>query len=160
MKKLLVVLLGLALTSILTATTARSQSNVWTLDENGPAFLSGTIVGYANGSQKVDPLSGILGWYYPLGPSIPGDLLLFETTNKFSDLLRFDGHGVFFFSERETNEITADLADVFVLPQPFGTNIVSLLEFGPEGKNGALYFPTPGSAHALPSHPNLERPAS
>jgi hypothetical protein len=82
--------------------------------------------------------------HYPLGPSIPGDVLLFENTNTFSDVLRFDGNGVFFFSEREPNELNPDKADVFVLPQPFGSNIVSLIEIGPEGQNGALYFPGPG----------------
>jgi len=147
MKKLIVVLLGLALTSTIAVTTARGQANgpLWTLDENGPALLNGgPIVGYANGSYKLDPASGITGWYYPLGPSVPGDLLLFENTNTFSDLLRFDGNGVFFFSDREATDLNPDKADVFVMPQPFGSNIVSLLEIGPEGNNGALYFPSPG----------------
>src|SRR5215475_10386613 len=105
MKKAGTVLLVLTLTAFITATTALGAAGgpVWTVDENGPALLNGPIVGFANGAYKVDPISGLTGWYYPLGPSTPCDLVLIEpivgNTNTVSDLLRFDGQGVFFFSE-------------------------------------------------------------
>jgi hypothetical protein len=147
MKKLTGVLLGLALTSLITATTARGQTNRfnWRLDETGPALLSGPIVGYSNGSHQVDPISGILGWYYPLGGPFyqPGDVLMLEPgTSEVSDLLRFDGSGVFFFSELEPGELNAEPADVPMIPPAI--NPVFLYETGPEGNNGAYYLPDVG----------------
>jgi hypothetical protein len=143
MKKLVAVLLGLALTSIITMTTVHAQTNapIWTLDENGPALLNGPIVGYANGVYKPDA-TGVLGWYYPLGPSVPGDVVLSENTGILSDLLRFDGQGVFFFSELEAGELNPDRADVPQIPTPI--NPVILTEIGPEGNNGAFYLPAAG----------------
>jgi hypothetical protein len=151
MKKAGTVLLVLTLTSMITATTAFAQAGgpVWTVDENGPALLNGPLVGFANGSYKVDPISGLMGWYYPLGPSIPGDLVLQEppSTNAFSDILRFDGNGVFFFSDAEAGETNLDKADVFQLP-PLVTspNYITIfrVENGPEGNNGFLWTPGPG----------------
>jgi hypothetical protein len=144
MEKLARVLVGLALTSLITVTTVHAQTNSqWRVDENGPALLSGSIAGYANGMYKPDPISGLVGWYYPLGPSVPGDVVLLEPPafNTLSDLLRFDGSGVFFFSDREAGE-PPDNADVPVIPPPISP--VVLPEIGPEGLNGALYSPAPG----------------
>src|SRR5438093_38270 len=97
----------------------------------------------SRGTNMVDPASGILGWYYPLFPSVPGDVLLLEsqdTTN--SDLLRFDGNGVFFFSELALNETNPDRADVPIMPNPI--NPVILNEVGPEGSNAVVYAPGSG----------------
>jgi hypothetical protein len=129
------------------AATARAgfvPTHFWNLDESGLVFLSGgPPVGYANGTNKVDPASGILGLYYPLGPSVAGDVLLLEPqTSTDSDLLRFDGQGVFFFSDLETNDPNPDRADVPIMPNPI--NPVILNEVGPEGSNGAVYVPAPG----------------
>jgi len=151
MKKAGTVLLVLALTSFIISTKAFGQAGgpLWTVDENGPALLNGPIVGFANGSYKVDPISGLMGWYYPLGPSVPGDLVLQEppNTNAFSDILRFDGNGVFFFSDAEAGETNLDKADVFQLPPLNNSpNYVTIfrLENGPEGNNGFLWTPGPG----------------
>jgi hypothetical protein len=148
MKKTSTMLLVLLLISIVSVTAAHGQlASTWTVDENGPALLSGTIAGYANGSYKVDPISGLTGWYYPLGPSTPGDLLLIEplvgNTNIVSDLLRFDGHGVFFFSDLEPGELNPDKADVPVIPNAVSPYFARN-EVGPEGNNGALWVPGPG----------------
>ena len=148
MKKTRTVLLLSVLTTFIGVISARPAA-IWTVDENGPALLSGAIVGYANGFYRVDPVSGLLGWYYPLGPSVAGDLWLQEppNTNVFSDLLRFDGQGVFFFSDLEPGEINPDHADVPQLP-PFNPNpnvpTIFRLEVGPEGNNGFLWAPGPG----------------
>jgi hypothetical protein len=148
MKKTSTMFLIVLLTSIVTVTTALGQpASIWRVDENGPALLSGTVAGFANGSYKVDPISGLTGWYYPLGPSTPGDLLLIEplvgNTNTISDLLRFDGQGVFFFSDLEPGEVNPDKADVPQIPNPVGAIFVRS-EVGPEGNNGAIWTPGPG----------------
>jgi hypothetical protein len=157
MKKLTGILLALALTSTVNLTTARGQTNsLWTIDENGPALFAGGIVGignvggYSNGAYQTDPVSGLVGWYYPLlGPNFPtlaGDVLLLEPlapTNTVSDLLRFDGKGgVYFFSDLEPGEPNPDHADVPFMPNPIDP--VILTEVGPEGNNGAFYLPGPG----------------
>jgi hypothetical protein len=145
MKKELAVLLGLTMASAITVIPARAQPGpMWTVDENGPAVLSGPIVGYSNGAYKLDPLSGMVGWYYQTPPSTPGDVVLLEQAagGPLSDLLRFDGQGVFFFSDLEPGELNPDKADVPVMPIPI--NPVVLQEIGPEGNNGALYFPNQG----------------
>jgi hypothetical protein len=146
MKKLTQLSLALAVIWTIAATSALGQTNqIWTLDENGPALLSGPISGYSNGSYQFDPQSGLTGWYYSLGgpgANVPGDLMLLEPgTGAYSDLLRFDGAGVFFFSDLEAGELNPDMADVSILPNP--NNPVILTEIGPEGNNGVLYTPGP-----------------
>ncbi len=153
MRKAIRILYTLAFSSLLVGTMARGQiPSLWSVDENGPAIFNGpNFVGYANGTNRVDPISGIVGWYYPLGGGIsnalvPGDVLLLEpaagNTNSISDLLRFDGGGMFFFSDLEPGELNPDKADV---PQmPVAINPLILGEIGPEGNNGVLYIPGPG----------------
>jgi PEP-CTERM motif len=116
--------------------------STWYLDENGPAFLSGPgVVGFSDGTNKVDSISGITGWYYQLGLSVAGDVVLVEPQDgSISDLLRFDGAGVFFFSDLEENDPNPDKADVPIIPDPI--NPVILTEVGPEGSNGVSYFPS------------------
>jgi len=148
MKKAGTAVLVLAIATFITAMTALGQP-VWTVDENGPALLGGgPIVGFANGGYKVDPVSGLLGWYYPLGPSVPGDLVLSEppNTNIFSDILRFDGNGVFFFSDAEPGETNLDKADVFQMPVPGNPQgpTIFRVETGVEGNNGFFWAPGPG----------------
>jgi hypothetical protein len=148
MKKTSTMLLVLVLTSIVTVTTALGQAGpTWKVDENGPALLSGPVAGFANGAYKLDPISGLTGWYYPLGPSTPGDLILIEplvgNTNTITDLLRFDGQGVFFFSDLEPGQLNPDKADVPQIPNPVSPSFVRG-EIGPEGNNGALWVPAAG----------------
>ncbi len=136
------------------------QSVTWTIDENGPALFNGldipggnppysqNIVGFSSGVYQPDPVSGIVGWYYPLlgaaFPTVAGDVVLLESqapSGAPSDLLRFDGlGGVYFFSDMDGPPF--DKADVPVIPQPI--NPVVINEVGPEGNNGALYTPLPG----------------
>ncbi|SRR5258706_9927105 len=152
MKKLNNVLLTFSLLSAMAATTALAQpypGGTWTFDEFGSGlFGNGTIVGYANGTTRVDPVSGMATLYYFWNvPTAPGDVLVHELgapTNQFSDVLRFDGQGgMYFFSESEAGTINPDPADVPVLP--FGQpGAVALFESGPEGNNGVFYTPTPG----------------
>jgi len=156
MKKLMKAWLVLSLTSAVAATSALGQSNnVWVIgfDENGNASITDPFGGIelspGLGVLAPEPISGITTLLYPsigLG-TVPGDVLLREPgapTNTFSDLIRFDQNGnVWFFSDRETNDLSADLADVFVMPQPL-PGAVSILEVGPEGNNGAFYTPLPG----------------
>ena len=147
MKKALLVL---TLTTLINVATAFGQGGgpVWTVDENGPALLTGPVAGFANGAYKVDPISGLVGWYYPLGPSVPGDLVLLEppNTNTVSDLLRFDGQGVFFFSDAEAGETNLDHADVFQMPVPGNPQGPTIVRFenGQEGNNGFFCAPGPG----------------
>ena len=144
--KLLVVVAGIATFAATTGLAQPYSNETWNVDENGPALLQGgQLVGYSNGTNKFDPISGLVGWYYPLGAqSTPGDVVLLESTNGASDLLRFDGQGVFFFSDLEPGEVNPDHADVPVLPPWNTTNYVILNEVGPEGNNGALYVPSQG----------------
>lgn len=154
MKNKTKIMLAMAGISAFVVTTAFAQpfpNEIWTIDENGPALLgpspgAGGLVGYSNGEYKPDPISGIVGWYYPLAgtPSVPGDVVLLESQSPSgapSDLLRFDGTGgVYFFSDEDGPPF--DNADVPVMPQPI--NPVVLNEVGPEGNNGAFYVPLPG----------------
>jgi hypothetical protein len=140
-------------TCIVTSAFAQPfPGSTWTIDENGPAILSNPV-GYSVGRYQPDPVSGIVGWYYPLAgtPTLPGDVVLTEPqapTGTISDLLRFDGQGgVYFFSDLEPGEPNPDKADVPVIPQPMPNpinNPVFITEVGPEGNNGVLYIPQPG----------------
>jgi len=142
-------ILCLLVTTVLAQPLETFPNETWTIDENGPAVLSGgALAGYSNGHYQVDPISGITGWYYGLGGTninVAGDVVLLEPqapAGTISDLLRFDGDGVYFFSDLEPNETNPDKADVPVIPQAI--NPVVLYEVGPEGDNGALYIPGPG----------------
>jgi hypothetical protein len=146
----LLAMLGISMLVGASALAQPYPNETWTVDENGPALLQGpSLVGYSNGTNKLDLVSGLVGWYYFLGaPSMSGDVLLLEpgpTGTNYSDLLRFDGTGgVYFFSDLEPGEVNPDHADVPFLPSPAGSNVVVLAEIGPEGNNGAFYTPQPG----------------
>jgi PEP-CTERM motif-containing protein len=149
MKKLMKLLAPSGFASVIALTTALGQpypGETWNLDENGPALLTGpTIVGYSNGTNRTDPVSGITTLWYHLGgaSNAPGDVLLLEPlTLATNDVLRFDGQGVYFFSDREPGNPNPDRADVSLMPQTF--NAVVLAEIGPEGTNGVHYIPGPG----------------
>jgi len=155
MNNLTKIVLAVAGTLNLIATAVSGQvlgpfpNETWYIDENGPALLNdGPLVGYSNGHYQVDPISGIQGWYYNLGGTnvnVPGDVILLEPQappGTVSDLLRFDGNGVYFFSDLEPDETNPDKADVPVIPQAI--NPVVLTEVGPEGNNGVLYIPVSG----------------
>jgi hypothetical protein len=144
MKKSIKVLFTIGAASALCATPALGQIS---FDENGNGFYAGTVLPFA---KTVDPISGIPTLTYTLPfPVAPGDLLLFEqqNTTQFSDVVRFGGpnhNQVWFFSETEAGELNPDLADVAALPQALAS-AVNLLENGPEGNNGVVWNPPPGS---------------
>ncbi|HWX19430.1 MAG TPA: hypothetical protein VN578_05940 [Candidatus Binatia bacterium] len=147
------VLFAFGVASALCATTTLGQI-VFSFDENGKGSGPG---GPLPSTIAVEPVSGMATLSYMLPfPVAPGDVLLLEPTNStglvLSDLVRFGGanhNQVFFFSDAEANE-RLDLADVPVLPQPV-TGAISLNEVGPEGNNGAVWAPPPGSG--LPGDP-------
>ena len=144
MKQLTKVLAVFATASTIAVTAALGQPLI-TLDEFGKGFFNGAPL---QSSIQTEPLSNIPTLAYNLPfPGVPGDVLLNEPSGVLSDILRFDGNGhVFFFSEREPNDIPPfDPADVGQFPPPVaGLQAVNLLENGPEGSNGAFYNPTGG----------------
>jgi hypothetical protein len=150
-KKTLLVLGPVVALSLTNSLAQVNPNETWTIDENGPALISGgPVVGYINGQYLVDPVSGMMGWYYPLGLTgitlAAGDLVLDEPqapTGTRSDLLRFDLNGVFFFSDLEAGEVNPDHADVAQIP-PAAPNAIHILENGPEGSNGVFWVPAPG----------------
>src|SRR5580765_6270290 len=107
----------------LVASTALSQpfpGATWTLTETGTATLTyqGNTMATVPGVLQLEPLSGIVGLYYNLNiPNQAGDVLLLEpVTFETNDVLRFDGRGVYFFSDLEPNDPNPDLADVPQIP--------------------------------------------
>ena len=137
----------------LVASTALSQpfpGATWTLTETGTATLTyqGNTMATVPGVLQLEPLSGIVGLYYNLNiPNQAGDVLLLEpVTFETNDVLRFDGRGVYFFSDLEPNDPNPDLADVPQIPLVVQGNSVTILEIGPEGNNGALWIPPSGFA--------------
>ena len=135
------------ITASATSAFAQTNLNLISLDENGNGFVNGARLSY---TISPDPFSQIatLQYFLPFAGATnrPGDLVLMETSGEISDILRFDGVGrVWFFSEREATDVPPfDLADVAVLPPVFTNNYVLIPEIGPEGQNGAHYFPLPG----------------
>jgi hypothetical protein len=144
MKQLTKVLAVFATTSTIAVTAALGQPLI-TLDEFGKGFFNGTPL---PSSIQADPFSGMATLTYNLPfPGVPGDVLLTEPSGVLSDILRFDGNGrVFFFSDREpTDTPPFDPADVNQFPPPVAAfPIITLLENGPEGNNGAFYNPAGG----------------
>lgn len=124
-----------------------------TVDENG----NGTFVNSAgffallSGLLLPDPGPGGLPsalFYGTLSPPglVAGDLIIRETLGgPISDVIRFNpslnGGGLFFYSDN-ADGVDA-LADVG-LPSAFNTNLLEVLEVGPEGNNGFIYTPLPG----------------
>jgi len=81
-----------------------------------------------------------------------GDVVVLETPNSFSDILRFAPNvvgtgggvgGVFVYSDIGPGDPADALADIG-LPTALNTNNLSVLEVGPEGNNGIVYTPTAG----------------
>ena len=142
------VLAVFGIASALAVPSALAQPLI-TVDELGKGTFNGTAL---PSFQSADPASGIVTLTYRLPfPTVPGDVQLFEPstsgTNQLSDILRFDGNGnLYFFSELEPTDVPPfDPADVGQFPQPVpGLQVVSLVETGPEGNNGALYNPSGG----------------
>jgi hypothetical protein len=147
MKQLIKTIAVFGIISTITTTAAFSQP-VITVDEFGNGNINGNPL---PSGIAVEPFSGMatLTYSLPFGGS-RGDVVLLEpgpVPQQFSDILRFDGNGsLYFFSERETSDVPPfDPADVPQFPALIaGLPTVFLQETGPEGNNGALYFPNPG----------------
>ncbi len=147
----LATLVGVAL-----VTSAAAQTNLLiTVDEYGRGNYNGSPL---QSGMMTDPFSGMttLGYILPF-PTLPGDVVLVEAGTPLavapSDIIRFDGQGhLFFFSDSSPLDPPDAPADVPQLP-PLLTQypVVTLNEIGPEGNNGAQYFPLAGQPGSLPT---------
>jgi hypothetical protein len=149
----------IALTGIVAAfaTSVSAQINTISVDENGTFLINGAAA--PPGVLAVEPISGILTLSYTL-PFVanPGDVQLFATNEpptagQFSDLLRFNGNHLYFFSLKDDTS-PPDLADVPALPPAIAPNMV-IAEIGPEGNNSATWAPGPGGIGGTSTSPNL-----
>ena len=142
MRTLLKLLLPIGV-SVIAVTAAFGQ---FRFDENGNGFGPG---GPIPGFMGIDPLTGLPALVYPLpfAPA-PGDVLLTESggqSNVVSDIFRFFQNNLIVYSEREPGETNFDLADVAAFP-PLQPNVAGpFAEVGPEGNNGFVWAPPPGS---------------
>jgi hypothetical protein len=171
MKNLSKVLRASGITLTLAATIAVAQATVFppiiaTADENGNGRITG-LSGFGLPdpytlpyTMALEPISGLTTLCYTLPTSVTlGDIFLTEPGPagqiEISDLIRFSGNNMYFFSDRTPGELGPfDLADVGV-PAPDPTRPTRYLpEIGPEGNNGAFYQPLtasdPGFAAVAP----------
>jgi len=123
--------------------TARGQVQI-SFDENGHGM--GPAGPLPFGVNTSPPLAFQTLFYVLPFQVAPGDVLLFENPQHtlVSDMIRFSGNQVFFFSDKEPGETNPDLADVDLIPNPI-LGFVSLDETPfTEGNNGAVYTPVAG----------------
>lgn len=115
-----IVLIALSLFALIARVSAISNPS-GIFDENGNGSV-GTPQVPISGSLAVDPISGMTTLCYILPATVTsGDVLLYEEqqgSNHISDIIRFEGNQLFFFSliEPGEQEPTNRLADVSVLP--------------------------------------------
>lgn len=156
MKNLVKTLRACGFVGVLAATMSVGQAALLdiriTVDENGHGVITGAgPAGLPDpfplpGVLGLEPISGLTTLVYTLPTSVTsGDVFLTEvvgTNNVISDLIRFDGTKMYFFSDTPPGEpLDGDLADVGV-PSPDPARLpVFLPELGPEGNNGALWKP-------------------
>jgi hypothetical protein len=148
--------LFLAVTGIVAAFAASMSAQTISLDEKGTMLINGSLG--SPGVLAVDPISGMTGLAYtlPFAPN-PGDILMLATNeppsaNAQSDLIRFIGNQVFFFSL--SDDPNPDLADVPVLPA-LQTPNMTLPEVGPETANSTTWAPGPAGIGGTGGNPNL-----
>src|SRR5262245_51222263 len=123
--------------------TAQGQVQI-SFDENGHGM--GPAGPLPFGVNASPPLAFQTLFYVLPFQVAPGDVLLFENPQHtlVSDMIRFSGNQVFFFSDKEPGETNPDLADVDLIPNPT-LGFVSLDETPfTEGNNGAVYTPVAG----------------
>jgi hypothetical protein len=150
------VLIGLALaTWLTTAPEVFAQVVTVTVDENGhgTATIPGSVIPLLS-SRSPDPGPGGLpgALTYSIAPPVPsftlvqGDVTLSEPgTSPLSDLIRFNQNpnvpgSLVFYSDVPPIDALADIG----FPTANYTNLVPMLETGPEGNNGLIYTPTAG----------------
>jgi hypothetical protein len=134
---------------------AVAQSTI-TFDENGNS--SGSFGSLTSGFGT-DPLAtgspsfptATLFYVLPF-PVTTGDVQLTEQPTGVSDVIRFEGNRVYFYSDNlDGSDALADVG----LPIGIGTPLV-LGEVGSEGNDGVAYTPAPGSG--LPGDPGASSP--
>ena len=136
--KVVRILAAVGIAFLLTLMTAFGQ---FSFDENGNGFgPSGPISGF----MSTDPYSGVLTLTYtlPFGAT-SGDVILIDAeTSEISDVLRFGGNHLWFFSDPGDE----DMADVG-LPQAIEPNNAGPFpETGVEGGfRDVVWAPAPGS---------------
>jgi hypothetical protein len=149
------VLIGLALaTWLATAPEVFAQVVTVTVDENGhgTASIPGAVIPLLS-SLSPDPGPGGLpgALTYSIAPPLPsfalvlGDVTLSEPGASLSDLIRFNQNpnlpgSLVFYSDVPPVDALADIG----FPTANYTNLVALMETGPEGNNGLIYTPTAG----------------
>jgi PEP-CTERM motif-containing protein len=139
-----------AVVAIMAASTrpASGQPLIF-FDENGH---SGGSFGSLPSGFGPDPLAtggptfptATLFYVLPF-PVATGDLQLTEPPTGISDLVRFEGNHVFFYSD--LNDPHPDLADVG-LPLLLTATPTVIAETGTDGSNMALWIPPPGAPGA------------
>jgi hypothetical protein len=151
------ILIGLALATWLATAPevfAQGLNFTVTVDENGHGTLG--LLGVIQPllvSQAQDPgpggLAGALTYLLapPLASLSPvvGDVTLSEPGASLSDLIRFNPAqnlvgSLVFYSDVPPVDSLADIG----FPTANYTNLVALMETGPEGNNGLIYTPTAG----------------
>jgi hypothetical protein len=149
------ILIGLALaTGLATAPEVFAQVVTVTVDENGhgTASVAGSVIPLIS-SLSTDPGPGGLpgALTYSIAPPVPmfvlvpGDVTLSEPGASLSDLIRFNQNpnvpgSLVFYSDMPPVDALADIG----FPTANYTNLVALMETGPEGNNGLIYTPTAG----------------
>jgi hypothetical protein len=145
------ILVGLALAAWLaTAPEVFAQAITYTVDENenGTLGLLGAVIPLPV-SLTQDPgpggLAGALTYSLAAPSLVVGDVTLAEPGGSLSDLVRFNptpnGGSLVFYSDVPPVDALADIG----LPTANYTNLVRLVESGPEGlNNGLIYTPTAG----------------
>jgi len=141
-------------------TPVLAQDALIFFDENGNS--GGTFGPLGVSPHATDPLAtggptfptATLMYTLPF-PVATGDLQLTEPGTGISDLVRFEGTSIFFYSDIETQDVI-DLADVG-LPLLLTPTPSVIAETGPETNNGASWAPPPGSG--LPGAPPAGFPA-
>jgi hypothetical protein len=145
----------LTLALVVSMSVAHAGAITFTVDEFGNGSFSGfTGSGTLAPAFIPDPSGGVAGnvlaYALPSGvPSTPGDLILDEPGGSLapitSDYVRFfttggGTHLLIFYSDN--GDGVDSPADISGLPTNPSTNLVHVLEVGPEGNNGATYSPT------------------
>ena len=127
-----------------------SAAGTITFDEKGNGFFDGKRLD--SGKEK-EPDSGITTLFYKLPFDVfNGDVIVRETIQADSDVLRFLQNKLYVFSEPPEQGKLADMADNG-LPGVRSINSKVISETGPEGMNGATY---PGN-NPGPMDPGIPR---
>jgi hypothetical protein len=127
------------------------------INENGVGSLrvnKGPIMPLP-GAIGIDPTNGKMALIFPIPALFPnlnlnltnGDLLMKEPPNPNlsppSDIVRFHGSGICFYSDTPEKGEKAQLADLGI-PQDRSALVKSVVEVGSEGSNGFFYVPKMG----------------